>query len=88
MDGVLKANALEPLKVDLGGGGRAYIYIHTYVHIYVYIDIGAISVHRVCRGVAIRGRGLLLMIEILHDLIHTYTYIYIYVYITRIPGVV
>ena len=31
MDGVLKANALEPLKVDLGGGEHIYIYIFTTV---------------------------------------------------------
>ena len=34
MDRVLKANALEPLKVDLGGGGE-HIYIYIYTHTYV-----------------------------------------------------
>ena len=36
MDGVLKANALEPLKVDLGGG-RAYIYIYIYIFIIYHL---------------------------------------------------
>ena len=41
MDGVLKANALEPLKVDLGGGWGAsiYIYIDIYIYIYIYVYI-------------------------------------------------
>ena len=33
MDGVLKANALEPLKVDLGGGAeQTYMFIWTHTH--------------------------------------------------------
>ena len=42
MDGALKANALEPLKVDLGGAS-IYIYMHihinTYIHTYINIYI-------------------------------------------------
>ena len=40
MDGVLKANALEPLKVDLGGGGE-----HIYIYVYTLLKCGNADTH-------------------------------------------